>query len=449
MPDISVPWGSGELGISLPQQWTIQQVAAPSLREAPEDWSDRLAVAINRPGGGAPLSNLLNIHRNGRIVLIVEDLTRHSPLPKILDIVMREVHHASIAPDRLEIFFATGMHPPLTDVQAAEKLGAPGENLRWRCNPWSDESAYESVGQVGRMDVSIDRKIAQADLRIVISSVSPHLQAGFGGGYKMFLPGCASLETIRNLHRLGIGRTARQLVGTDRRHNPMRAAIDAAGRLIDQHAGQTFAVQYLLDENDLPTSIATGEMISTQRMLAKHCAVGCGVLTTTPADVLITNAHPRDYDLWQSFKCIPNTLWAARPNGVIICLARCEGGAEGMEVPRWSIRPSWVRRLVRLIGPNGICSLLTRAAPQLAGDAAFFVRLALQTIHRNHVFMVSPALVRAGATFPGLQIFETVDEAITVAQRILGAGPQRVILFPSGGTTFPIVAPSPVQHAGN
>ena len=220
----------------------------------------------------------------------------------------------------------------------------------------------------------------------------------------------------------------------------MRSAIDAAGAMMDA-CGRSFAVQYLLDDRDMPAFIAAGEPMPTQRMVAKQCSVTCGIVTSEPADVLIVNAHPRDSDLWQAFKCIPNTRWAARPNGVIICLARCEGGTEGMNVPRWPLSPFWVRRVVRAVGPNAVYSLLTRLVPSIAGDAAFFVRLAAQSIHRNPILMVSPALHAAGVKFPGLSLLPTGEDAVAAAQHLLGAGQQRVIVFPAGGTTFPAVAP--------
>lgn len=443
MPDLALPWGDGKLEVSLPETWTLQQVATAELRSVGKDWPDRIAAALNQPCAGETLGKLLTARKNGRIVIVVEDLTRHSPLPEILELVMRETRHAGVADKQIEIFLATGMHPPMTQEEVASKLGRFAE-FKWRCNPWHDEHAYTHIGQVDQLPVEIDRGVATADLRIVVSSVSPHLQAGFGGGYKMFLPGCASMETIRGLHRLGLGRKSRQLVGLDAKSNPMRAAIDAAGKLVDANAGKTFAVQYILDDHNLPSATATGEMLPAQQMLAKQCSVMCGVMCSSPADIVIANAYPRDTDLWQSFKCIPNTLWAARPNGVIIALARCADGLGGMDVPKkWPVSPKWTRRILRFIGGDSLFSLLTRLMPHLAGDAAFFVRMAIQTLHRNHVLLVSPALAEAGAKFPGIHLLANVEDAVALTQEILGDGQHRVTVFPSGGITYPVLTTGP------
>ncbi|MGC9454437.1 MAG: lactate racemase domain-containing protein [Phycisphaerae bacterium] len=448
MSDLSVPWDDDKLQIDLPKHWRLAQVAAPRLRAAPQDWADRLAAVLSQPDTGPPLGRLLGQCANGRIAIIVEDLTRTSPLPEILEVVMREIRHARIANDQMEIVFATGMHPPLTEKEADEKLGDAGRGIRRRSNPWHDEHSYTSVGQAGKVDIRVDEGVASADLRIIISSVSPHLQAGFGGGYKMFLPGCASLETIRGLHRLGVGRRLRQLVGLSAEDNPMRSAIDAGGRMIDEAHGSSFAVQYLLDEHDLPSCVAAGEVIPTQRMLAKQCAVDCGVLVQPRADVLLVNAYPRDFDLWQSFKCIANTLWALRPGGVMIVTTPCRAGLHGMEVPNWPLSPVWTRRAVRLLGADALGSLLMRLAPKLAGDAAFFVRLALRTLHRNPILMVSPKLARQEVRFPGIELFDDIAKAVDRADEILQRQPQQAVVFPAGGVTYPVPVPPGARTIG-
>lgn len=438
MPDLTVPWGEQQLDITLPDAWSLEQVAEPALRPAEANWVDRVSMALAQPGSGPPLGDLLGDHRQGRVAIVVEDITRHSPVQQLLGPVLREIQHAGIEDRQVELVFATGMHPAMTEAEAREKIGPLADRLSWRSNAWDDRSAQVHVGRVNGTPIGIDRGVAEADLRILISSVSPHLQAGFGGGYKMLIPGCAALETIRALHRKGVQRGFRQLVGLGAEQNPMRAFLDAAGEKVDAHHGQTFSLQYLLDGQERPSYIAAGEVATAQRMLAKQCAVACGVVVPTAADVLIANAYPRDVDLWQCFKCIPNTLWAARPGGIIICLARCPAGMHGMEFPSVPLSPTWVRRLLRLIGADGLCSLITRLAPSLAGDAAFFIRMATQTLYRNPIYMVSPALHAAGAAIPGLHLFASPAEAIQAAENALGQGPQKVVAFPSGGITYPV-----------
>ena len=437
MADISVPWGDEALTISLPENWSIQQTAQSTVWPAADDWKDQMARVLAEPNSGPSLTALLAEAKQGRISLIVEDTTRHSPLPEILPIILREIDHAGISRERVEIVFACGMHPAMTPREVAAKLGPDLARMRWRCNPWQDERAYEYVGRVGNNKIAIDAEVLRSDLRIIISSVSIHMQAGFGGGYKMFLPGCASLDTIRQLHRLGVD-SGEQLVGTRAEDNAMRRVIDGGGRLIDQAHGATFAVQYLLDDDNLPCFVAAGDVVASQTMLAKQCSVANGVMVESPADIVIANAYPRDFDLWQSFKAVANTGWALRENGVVICLTRCEAAMQGMRVPPWPLSPGMMRKIIRWLGADTFSSLITRLVPRLAGDAAFFVRLATQALYRTPILMVSPILHATGGKFPGIELFADFQDAVALTTKLLGDSPQRVIVFPAGGNTYPV-----------
>ena len=86
------------------------------------------------------------------------------------------------------------------------------------------------------------RPVAEADLRILIGSVLPHLQAGFGGGYKLIFPGTSHRTTLGALHRQGlVGRGGRRgrPAGRRRRRQPDAADDPRRGRpagpvLVDQ-----------------------------------------------------------------------------------------------------------------------------------------------------------------------------------------------------------------------
>jgi hypothetical protein len=238
-----------------------------------------------------------------------------------------------------------------------------------------------------------------------------------------------------------MGRHGRQLVGTDAGGNRMRCVIDAAGVLMDQRKGRSFAVQYLLDDSGQPVSISAGDVIPTQRMLAKRCSVACGIVTGPPADVLITSAYPREFDLCQSLKCSANTRWAVRPDGAILCITGTRRGLRDVSLPAWPIGAKWTRRLVRLLGSEAVCSIAKRVAPGLALDAGPYFRWAAQTLHRNPIVMLAPALYQTAARVPGIQLVGSVEQAIAAVEAILPTGTLRTVVFPAGGATFPIVSP--------
>jgi hypothetical protein len=102
------------------------------------------------------------------------------------------------------------------------------------------------------------------------------------------------------------------------------------------------------------------------------------------------------------------------------------------------ISPHVVRWLVRTLGSRFIGNLVTALAPDLAGDAQFFIRLASQCLERTSIYMVSPNLVQRGVKLLGLPLFSSAQEAFAAAEKELGEGPKRVNVFPQGGISYPL-----------
>src|SRR5205807_7789855 len=46
----------------------------------------------------------------------------------------------------------------------------------------------------------LNRRLAEADVRIITGFIEPHFFAGFSGGPKGIMPGCAGLETVMSNH---------------------------------------------------------------------------------------------------------------------------------------------------------------------------------------------------------------------------------------------------------
>ena len=103
--------------------------------------------------------------------------------------------------------------------------------------------------------------------------------------------------------------------------------------------------------------------------------------------------------------------------------------------------PHWVRRFIRLVGADALANLTTRLVPSLAGDAAFFARLAMRILERNAILMVSPRLAEDGVKLVGLPLLADPARAVGMAEKMLGSGPKRVIVFPAGGVSYPILSP--------
>ena len=231
-------------------------------------------MALNQPEAGLPLSRLLAARRGGNIVLIVEDLARHSPLPRILSILLREIRHAEIQDSQIEILFATGVHPPLTPEQADRKLGPELASIRRRCNACRDPAAHVKIGSVGNVPIRIDLRGGRsrpADHRLL------RFAAFAGGVWRRIQNGPSRLARptrIRGLHRQGIGALAPPAGGHGRAEEP-----DARGdRRGAAGSGRRRDVLRAVPAGRPRTALhdRQGEVLPAHRMLAKQAAVFCG-----------------------------------------------------------------------------------------------------------------------------------------------------------------------------
>ena len=191
----------------------------------------------------------------------------------------------------------------------------------YRCfsPPVDDLSAYVELGTVEPgVPVRIFRPVAEADLRILIGSVLPHLQAGFGGGYKLILPGTSHRTTLGALHRQGLvgrgGSDASGLLGGDAADNPMRRTIHAAAELL----GPCWSISHLIGGPGQIFRVVAGRPESVQELLASEARRRFRAPEGEPADVVVAGNHPWPGDPMQSFKVLLHHRAACRPGGALV-----------------------------------------------------------------------------------------------------------------------------------
>ena len=145
-----------------------------------------------------------------------------------------------------------------------------------------------------------------------------------------------------------------------------------------------------------------------------------------------------DQDLRQGSKALANTIRAVRPGGVQIILMRAEEGLGvfGLADRRLPLgRPA-----LKALSP-----LLVRLVPRLklgsmADDERFFLYFALQAMRHCRLLVYAPTVPadkRAGLPF--VEFVDTPEEAVQKAGCSVSS-PARVLAFPHGGMTYPILS---------
>lgn len=186
--------------------------------------------------------------RGKKLLLIVPDATRTAPLPLLFDALYRRLRPVV---DQLDVIFALGTHPPMSQTQMCRLLGI-AEEERERLfyqtelinHEWDNPEALARIGTLTREEtakisggllaeevpVKINQRILDYDLLLVLGPVFPHEVVGFSGGNKYFFPGISGPELLNFFHWLGALITNVGIIGV--KETPVRAVVDMAAKLI-------------------------------------------------------------------------------------------------------------------------------------------------------------------------------------------------------------------------
>jgi nickel-dependent lactate racemase len=199
---LQLAWqGSRELELPVPDTWQVE-VCQMAGSEAPAMTPEQIKAAIVKPIDSPPIRELAKEKRE--VVIIFDDMTRVTRVAQIVPFVIEELAEAGVPDSRIRFISALGCHGTMNRVDFVRKLGEEVVKRFPVYNHNSFANACTYVGTTSRgTRISVNNEVVQCDLKIGIGSIVPHIQAGFGGGAKIILPGVASLETVEAYHRLG------------------------------------------------------------------------------------------------------------------------------------------------------------------------------------------------------------------------------------------------------
>jgi lactate racemase len=434
-----LPWGETEIEIELPADWRVIAEGQPKSVPACASVADEFARALSQPIGPIGVVPLAGRDfRAKRIVIVVDDLTRPTPTHLFFPHLLRELELAGAMRENLLIVSALGVHRPMTAAEMERKVGRAGlEGLRWE-----NHSAYDAANLVflgvtrAGTKVYLNRRLAEADLVIGISSIEPHVLAGFGGGLKLLVPGCAGAETIANNHLCGASGSETAVVGADPEANPLRRDLEEAAGLLGK---EVFLVNTVLNASQQIVRIFCGHPQLAHREGIQLARTIYAVPIPEPADVIITDSAPMDTDLRQSAKCIGNLLGAVKEGGTIMAFLRCSEGIGDFKISGRSLPRPLLKALVRMMNRDEMLGFLNRFRRDLEVEEKFLALYGLQILKRNEVIAYAPTLTADQARKLGT--FRIVAQPEEMVQRVATRAPRRatVAIFPRGGVTFPVL----------
>ena len=315
---VNLAYGSGHLPIEVPDDRTT--VIKPTHIDGLADEKESVINALQKPIGSQSL--LDRISPATKICIAFTDLTRATPNDRIIPWLLE---HLGGPNDNITLLNQLGTHRPNTREEL-ETMLTPEVVANYRVLNHEPENPKALV-QVGTTadgtPALLNRHIVEADLRIITGFIEPHFFAGFSGGVKGIMPGCAGLETVMSNHGAkNIGdpqATFGVTVG-----NPLWEEL----RDIALKTGPSFLLNVTLNEQRDITNVFAGDIIEAHKTGCVFVKKSAMQPVEQPFDIVVTtnSGYPLDLNLYQGVKGMSAGARVLKEGGTLILAAECREG---------------------------------------------------------------------------------------------------------------------------
>lgn len=392
----------------------IKGILMPKDLPSDPDEDQILQDAFQHPFGTAELSE--TVRPNERVVIITSDITRPCPSSRILPHVMKELHAAGIRDEDITILFGRGSHRRQTEEEMRHLVGDAIYD-RVVCA----DTDFDDIVHVGTTTrgtpVDIDRRVIEADRRILIGNVEYHYFAGFSGGAKALMPGASTPAAIQCNHRYMTepASCAGKLEG-----NPVREDIEEAAAMI----GADFIVNVVLNPNRQIVYAACGDMTAAHRRACAFLDEAYACPLPEKADIVLVSqgGAPKDLNLYQTQKALDNAGHAVKDGGTVILVGSCREGFGN------SVFASWMQEYRK---PQEMIDSIRREFV-LGGHKAAAIAMIARNAEIDLVSEMDPDIIAKTILHP----CRSLAEAYVHAQKKYG-NRGTVIVMPYGGSTLP------------
>ncbi len=292
-------YGNTTLDIELPDEWDVEICPMRGAGRRPLA-VEELEAAMNRPIDCPPLRDLARGKK--RAVIIFDDMTRPTRTYELAPLVVREVLAGGLDEEGISFVCALGTHGALTQNELRKKLGAAIVE-RFRVY---NHNCYENCVAVGTTSrgtqLSINREVMEADIKVGIGCVTAHAQVGFSGGGKIVLPGVAHIDSVTHYH-LDVQAQAPETTGLGNfDKNVMRFNIEEAARM----AGLDFKLDVIVNGQGATTAAFAGDFLAAHAQAVEMAK-----------DVFASEPRPRNKQVVIANACAkPNEMGIALLLGV-------------------------------------------------------------------------------------------------------------------------------------
>lgn len=422
-----VNYGNEKIDFLLPKGWNL--ISAEDKPPVPgvADSLQEIRRALDHPIGSPKIEDLA---RPGmEVALLFDDLQRPTPVHLALPEILNRLNRAGIPDNRISGICSLGTHPIPTLEQLKKKVGEEVfSRLQGRIFP-HDPHASDNV-IIGRTHrgtlVEINPRVAFSDLIIGVGECMPHPTAGFGGGYKIIMPGVCSYRSVASHHFTWMRHRNSKVNLLD--GNSFYEEIVDAGRL----SRLAFKLDFIINDKKEVIRAFAGNPIAEHREASHYSASLYTIPLSKLADVTITSAFPLEVGV-QATKALTMAGFCTRSGGAIIWVAPQKEAGPIMplikEMGSSESASDFHRRLIQGDVPDHLKSFGISYIMQVV----YFKELAEKFTVAHVTEGLSPEQVKMMKFSYSSRLQEAINQ---VSEKMPKAD---VAVFPSGGNIIPDV----------
>jgi len=344
MKQVELEFGDGKMTVDLPDSATVVRAGETYVDPPAVDPYVATRQALDKPCGMPPLRELVNA--KSRVVVAFPDRVKggmhdRTHRKTCIPLILEDLRRAGVKEENITLMCAPGLHRQNTreemEMYLPKEVVAEFWGKRLVHHDAEDPDGVLDLGSDELGDrVFVNRRVAEADLTVLIGHAQGNPYGGYSGGYKMLVTGLTHWRSIR-CHHTPATMYRPDFVPTTT-HSRMRDQFDTIGRTIEERIGKKlFAVDAVVDTTAQVLGVYAGEIGAVQEASWPLADRRTNVhLPIEKADVLVFGM-PRSFHYGPGMGTNPILMYQAvgatlcrvmgafREGGVVIAPSICDG----------------------------------------------------------------------------------------------------------------------------
>ena len=421
---IDLLYGRDGLGVDFPDDSGVTVIRKHTMTPL-TDSGKGVEQALSDPVQCAPLAEMARGKK--RVCILICDITRPVPNGVLLPPLIKTLTGVGVNAEDITVLVATGLHRPNEGKELAEVVGSAEimESIRVENHFARDREAHKKLGKTsGGIPISIDRRFADADLKIVTGLVEPHFMAGYSGGRKVVAPGVAYQDTILMFHTARIlehPKAANCVLEGNPLHNEQLEIVRSLGEVV--------ALNVVIDEERRIGFVNFGEIEASHLQAVEFMRRYAEVRIPQRFKTVVTTSagYPLDKTYYQTVKGMVGVIDIVAPGGTIVIASECSEGMGSREFVA-------SQQLLCEVGPQRFMDVL--ADRDKAHTDEWQTEMLLKALRAGNVQLYAPRLNKEDRSIVYVQPIESIEAAIADSMRINGS--HELAVVPEGPYVVPI-----------